>query len=173
VKQSGGHVKLYSEPGHGTTVKIYLPRMAGAAAVGEEKIPEARTGRSTKLKVLVVEDEAGVRAFVVDALQELGHAVLEAPGGVDGLRLLEANSDIDLLLTDVIMPGINGRQLADRAKMSRPDLPVLYMTGYTRNAIVHNGVLDPGTNLLTKPFTLAQLDTEIRSCLQRERSVKA
>ena len=83
------------------------------------------------------------------------------------------NADIDLLLTDVIMPGMNGRQLADRAQKARPDLPVLYMTGYTRNAIVHNGVLDPGTNLLTKPFTLAQLDTEIRACLERERKVKA
>lgn len=173
VKQSGGHVKLYSEPGHGTTVKIYLPRFVGVAAEADDKKDDTTVARGAKLKVLVVEDEAGVRAFVVDALQELGHAVLEAPGGVDGLRLLEGNGDIDLLLTDVIMPGMNGRQLADRAKMARPELPVLYMTGYTRNAIVHNGVLDPGTNLLTKPFTLAQLDTEIRACLTRERKVKA
>jgi signal transduction histidine kinase len=169
VRQTGGHVKLYSEPGHGTTVKIYLPRHSVAAPAEEaEKAPAQVAG--AKLKVLVVEDEAGVRAFVVDALQELGHAVLEAPGGVDGLRLLEANGDIDLLLTDVIMPGINGRQLADRARMARPDLPVLYMTGYTRNAIVHNGVLDPGTHLLTKPFTLQQLDTEIRAAMLRERA---
>jgi CheY-like chemotaxis protein len=137
-----------------------VPLAETAPVFSPERNNSART-------VLVVEDEAGVRAFVAEALQELGCAVLQADGANAALALLSAHPEIDLLLTDVVMPEINGRQLADRARGRRPDLRVLYMTGYTRNAIVHNGVLDAGANLLTKPFTLSQLDAELREVFAR------
>ena len=106
-----------------------------------------------------------MRAFAVDALRELGYQVLEAENARGALALLAGHPDIDLLLTDVVMPETNGRQLAEQVLRERPNLPVIYMTGYTRNAIVHNGMLDPGTHLLTKPFTLTQLDAELREVL--------
>jgi signal transduction histidine kinase len=165
VKQSGGHVKLYSEPGHGTTVKLYFPRLTSDAPVLADSEPAPPSRNGVAFTVLVVEDEAGVRAFVSEALQELGHCVLQAENANAALALLAAHPEVDLLLTDVVMPEINGRQLVERARETRPDLAVLYMTGYTRNAIVHNGVLDAGTHLLTKPFTLVQLEEELREVL--------
>jgi nitrogen-specific signal transduction histidine kinase/ActR/RegA family two-component response regulator len=165
VKQSGGHVKLYSEPGHGTTAKLYFPRLTADAPTLPETRSVAPTRNGVAFTVLVVEDEAGVRAFVSEALKELGHFVVEATNAKAALALLTERPDIDLLLTDVVMPEMNGRQLVERAWATRPDLAVLYMTGYTRNAIVHNGVLDAGTHLLTKPFTLLQLEAELREVL--------
>ena len=115
--------------------------------------------------MLVVEDEPAVRQFSVDALEELNYRVLEADGAATALRLLEAHPDIALLFTDVVMPEVNGRKLADEARRRRPDLKVLFTTGYTRNAVVHNGVLDHGVELIGKPFTLEELAGKVRQVL--------
>lgn len=167
VKQSGGHVAIYSEPNEGTTIKLYLPRHIGPVisphdkAIPAEALPQSRPGEI----ILVVEDEQRVRHFAVDALRELGYTTLSASNGVEGLDLIRQRPRLSLLLTDIIMPGMNGRKLADEAKLILPDLPVLYTTGYTRNAVVHNGMLDPGVSLLAKPFTIAQLARRVRSLL--------
>ena len=166
VKQSGGHVKIYSEPGEGTTVKIYLPRF-----LGEE--PEVTVGTAAPLPrgehqevILVVDDEPQVRQFSVDALTELGYRVLEADGAAEALKRIDAHPEIALLFTDIVMPDVNGRKLAEAARQRRPDLKILYTTGYTRNAVVHNGVVDPGVELLGKPYTVEQLAAKIRAVLE-------
>jgi PAS domain S-box-containing protein len=165
VKQSGGHVKIYSEPGEGTTVKVYLPRLIGAQGeAAEEGAPEMPLGERQEV-VLVVEDEPAVRQFTVDALVELGYRVLEADGAAAALRLLDAHPEIVLLFTDVVMPDVNGRKLADEARRRRTDLKVLFTTGYTRNAVVHNGVLDPDVELIGKPFTVEELAAKMREVL--------
>lgn len=166
VKQSGGHVKIYSEPGEGVSVKIYLPRVIGdhEETTSEDGLDDLPLGDSQEL-ILVVEDEPAVRRFSVDALTELGYRVLEADGAATALRVLEAHPDISLLFTDVVMPEVNGRKLAEEARRRRPDLRVLFTTGYTRNAVVHNGVLDPGVELVGKPFTVEQLAAKVRSVL--------
>ena len=166
VKQSGGHIAIYSEIGEGTTVKLYLPRHIGPAAVrsapeANEAIPQ---GKSRDI-ILVVEDEDRVRHFAVDALRELGYTVLSASNGFDGLDIIRDQPRLSLLLTDIVMPRMNGRQLADEARQILPGLRVLYTTGYTRNAVVHNGILDPGVALLAKPFTIAQLALRVRAIL--------
>jgi PAS domain S-box-containing protein len=165
VKQSGGHIKLYSEVGQGTTIKIYLPRLVRAVEP-EETEPAAITprGRTTET-ILVVEDDDDVRSYSTDSLRELGFTTLEAKDGPSALRILEHHPEVNLLFTDVGLPGINGRQLVDEAHRRRPDLRVLFTTGYARNAIVHQGRLDPGLELLTKPFTRTQLATRIRDVL--------
>ncbi|OJU03429.1 MAG: hypothetical protein BGN87_02420 [Rhizobiales bacterium 65-79] len=168
VRQSGGHVKIYSEPGIGTTVKIYLPRHYGeAVAVNTESGVKAAYGGLPSEIVLVVEDEDRVRAVSVEALKELGYGVVEASTPAEALRILEGEGEIALLFTDVVMPQMSGRELADLARTRRPGLKVLYTTGYTRNAIVHNGILDPGTNLLTKPFSVEELANKVRAILDR------
>ena len=168
VKQSGGHVKIYSEPGKGTTLKLYLPRHFGpVAAGGDERLPAADLprGRPGQL-VLVVEDEEQVRVMTVEALRELGYDVVDAPDGAAALARLEALERIDLLFTDVVMPGMNGRELADRLREARPGTPVLFTTGYTRNAVVHNGMLDPGVAFLAKPFTVDQLARKVAETIE-------
>jgi CheY-like chemotaxis protein len=152
VKQSGGHVKIYSEVGEGTTVKIYLRRFVGTPSALQDVRGEPARGRSGEC-ILVVEDDADVRAYVVETLGGLGYDVLEAGGGEDALRLLDEHKTIGLLLTDVVMPGMNGRKLAEEACERRPALKVLFMTGYSRNAIVHQGRLDAGVELIQKPST--------------------
>lgn len=174
VKQSGGHIKIYSEVGEGTTVKVYLPRHFGKAegvveAGGDEQLPTA----DDRELVLVVDDEDLVRQFSVNALTDLGYRVLEAGTGQGALAMLIERPDIDLLFTDIVMPEMNGRKLADIARDRRPDLPVIYTTGYTRNAIVHNGVLDSGVDLIGKPFTLEELATRVREVLDRAQLSKA
>ncbi|RIY00082.1 PAS domain S-box protein [Aureimonas flava] len=166
VKQSDGHVKIYSEPGRGTSVKIYLPRLVGEHEPAEraEPPPPELIDPSAEL-VLVVEDDDGVRRVTIEAVQELGYRTLEADGAAEALRLLAQRPDIDLLFTDVVMPDIDGRQLAEEARRQRPDLKVVFTTGYTRNAIVHHGVLDAGVRLLTKPFSLEDLATKLRDAL--------
>jgi PAS domain S-box-containing protein len=166
VRQSGGHVRLYSELGVGTTVKIYLPRHYGEAA----RVPAL--GKSSNFHgglpseiVMVVEDEERVRAVSVEALKELGYSVVEAPGPLAALRMLDEGQPVSLLFTDVVMPEMSGRELSDLARQRLPSLKVLYTTGYTRNAIVHNGMLDPGTNLLTKPFSIEDLARKVRTIL--------
>jgi signal transduction histidine kinase len=166
VKQSLGHVKIYSEMGSGTTIKLYLPRFRGAdePVVRVKQDRELQVGRPGEV-VLVVEDEEQVRQLSVEALRELGYTVLEAPGAVAALNVIDSRPDITLLFTDIVMPDINGRKLADEALRRRPALKVLYTTGYTGNTIIHNGVLDAGVHLVTKPFTLEQLATKVREVL--------
>jgi len=162
IKQSGGHFAIYSEPGQGTTVKLYLPRHFGEqqATVSkrtEADLPHARGGEV----VLVVEDDADVRRLTVEMLQELGYAALTAENAEQALERIEAHPEIALLITDVVMPGANGRALAIEAVKRRPDLPVLFTTGYTRNAIVHHGILDPDVHVLIKPHTLEMLAAKV------------
>lgn len=166
IRQSGGHVKLYSEMGIGTTVKLYLPRYTGAEVANPagQKGAAAAPGHESET-ILVVEDEERVRAYSVEALKELGYNVLSAPSGSQALKIIAENSAIDLLFTDIVMPEMNGRELSERALTLRPALKVLFTTGYTRNAVVHNGVLDPGTAFLQKPFTVDQLALKIRTVL--------
>lgn len=167
VKQSSGHLKIYSELGHGTSIKVYLPRYTGNDAVIEAREVKAAglpKGSRTEI-VLVVEDETQVRHISVDALRELGYTVVQAASPYEALQQLELQPSICLLFTDIIMPDMNGRQLADLAVKQRPDLKVLYTTGYTRNAVVHNGTLDSGINFLAKPFTIEQLALKIRDVL--------
>lgn len=167
VKQSGGHVKIYSEPGEGTTVKIYLPRLVGEAADGapgeESHAPEGTHSET----VLVVEDDDDVRAYSVEMLREFGYRVLEAHDGPSALRLLERQGPaIDLLFSDVVLPGgMNGEQLSQQARTMVPGLRVLFTTGYARNAIVHHGRLDSGVQLITKPFTFRELAARVRDVL--------
>jgi PAS domain S-box-containing protein len=165
VKQSGGHIKIYSEEGHGTTVKIYLPRASGAGqGAGEAAAPESVEGGHEA--VLVVEDDALVRRYVITQVASLGYATLEAGNAAEALQLIDASPTIDLLFTDVIMPGpMNGRQLANEAQRRRPALKILYTSGYTENAIVHHGRLDPGVLLLAKPYRKAELARMIRTAL--------
>ena len=166
VKQTGGHVKVYSEEGRGTTVKIYLPRLTGTyeepAASEAAYVLPGRDGET----ILVVEDDDDVRAYSVELLRELGYHVIEAHDGPAALRLLERRDiDIDLMFTDVVMPGMSGRELADGARALRPGLRILYTSGYTRNAIVHGGRLDAGVEMIPKPFTYHELSTRIRDLL--------
>jgi CheY-like chemotaxis protein len=166
VKQSKGHVKLYSELDKGTTVKIYLPRLYGA----EDVVPvvpirsHAPVGSSQEI-ILVVEDETRIREITTEALRELGYTVIHAHSAVAALRVLQSRKDITLLFTDIVMPDMNGRRLAEEATLLFPNLKVLFTTGYTRNAVVHNGVLDPGVNFIAKPYTLDQLAKKIREVL--------
>ena len=164
VKQTGGHVKIYSEVGEGSTVKIYLRRFAGNAVAPEEARPARAPGRSGEC-ILVVEDDADVRIYVTETLAGLGYDVLNAGSGDDALRLMDEYKTIVLLLTDVVMPGMNGRKLAAAARARRPGLKVLFMTGYSRNAIVHQGRLDPGVDLIQKPLTSDQLAATVRKIL--------
>jgi signal transduction histidine kinase/CheY-like chemotaxis protein len=167
IKQSGGHVKIYSEPGDGTTVKIYLPRLlvtVGEAARNAESrdVPQG----SERECILVVEDEDSVRALTVEILRDLGYGVVQAHDGPAALAVLEREASVRLLFTDVGLPGgMNGRQLADAAQRLRPQLKVLFTTGYARNAIVHHGRLDPGVELISKPFSAADLGHRIRALL--------
>ena len=172
VKQSHGHVKIYSEQSQGTIIKIYLPRHYGEDACTDVSAPPIGSlprARPDEI-ILVVEDEERVRHMSVDALRDLGYTVVQASDGEQALSLLTIQPRIDMLFTDIVMPGINGRILADRARGNRPDLPVLYTTGYTRNAIVHNGMLDPGVAFLAKPFTLDQLAIKVRQVLDSAQS---
>jgi PAS domain S-box-containing protein len=168
VKQSGGHVKLYSELNVGTTVRMYLPRLHGAAAEAlRAPISEAAESGKQEL-VLVVEDDEKVRHLSVEMLRELGYQVLEAADGPQALQILEARDDIALLFTDVVLPGgMTGAQVAARARAKHPTLQVLFTTGYARNAIVHHGRLDAGVQLLTKPFTFSDLAAKVRAILDR------
>ncbi|ODN69310.1 Blue-light-activated protein [Methylobrevis pamukkalensis] len=166
VRQSRGHVKIYSEPGHGTTVKIYLPRHYGEMETEDQGRGPGQPDRGDHSEtVLVVEDDERVRSFSTEALRDLGYTVLGAASGAAALALIEAGARPTLLFTDVVMPGMSGRELADLVVKRLPEVKVLYTTGYTRNAIVHNGVLDPGTHLLQKPFSVDQLAAKVRSVL--------
>jgi signal transduction histidine kinase len=165
VKQSNGHIKIYSEEGHGTTVKLYLPQAAGVADAlpAEAGISELERGDET---ILIVEDDALVREYVVTQISRLGYDTLAASNAAEALAIINGPERIDLLFTDVIMPGgMNGRQLAIEAEMRRPGLKVLFTSGYTENAIVHHGRLDAGVLLLPKPYISSDLARMIRTAL--------
>ena len=166
MQQSDGHVTIYSEVGAGTTVRLYFPRHTGPEAAADAE-PEARAaaGAANEI-VLVVEDDEDVRTNTVMMVEELGYAVLEAADGEAALRVLKSQPAVRLLFTDVGLPGgLNGRQLADRARELRPDLVVLFTSGYARNAIVHHGRLDPGVEVIGKPFTFSALGAKLRKVL--------
>jgi CheY-like chemotaxis protein len=167
VRQSDGHVKIYSELGEGTAVKIYLPRYLGTETQPDDyNQTRSLEGSSSKETILVVEDDPMVRNYAVEILNELGYRVLQAGAAAPALEIIDREANIDLLFTDIVMPGaFNGRQLADEALRRRPKLKVLYTTGYTRNAIVHHGRLDADVNLITKPFTMDALGTKVRLLL--------
>ncbi len=171
VKQSGGHVQIYSEVGQGTTVKIYLPRLT-AEPEGEMPAPDAEGPGAVgnQETILLVEDDEGVRANSSEMLREMGYRVIEAATGAAALRLLDEDRSVALLFTDIGLPGgMNGRQLADEARRRYPTLPVLFTTGYARNAIVHDGRLDPGVHLVTKPFSYPELATALKGVLDAGR----
>jgi PAS domain S-box-containing protein len=165
VKQSGGHVKIYSEEGHGTSVKMYLPRATGLSQTAAEAEISSQIEGGTET-VLVVEDDSLVRRYVMTQIESLGYTTLEAANASDALQIIDATPSIDLLFTDVIMPGImNGRQLVDEARKRRPQLKTLYTSGYTENAIVHHGRLDSGVLLLAKPYRKSELARMLRLAL--------
>ncbi len=168
VKQSGGHVRIYSELGQGTTIKIYLPRSAELAPSTDldDSSADLPMGDEKEI-ILVVDDEPAVRQFSVDAFTELGYRVLEAGNAAKAMEILKETPDISLLFTDIVMPDVNGRKLADDAQALRPGLKVLYTTGYTRNAVVHNGTVDKGVDLIGKPFTIDDLAEQVRDILDR------
>jgi PAS domain S-box-containing protein len=164
VKQSAGHIKIYSEEGHGTTIKIYLPPGTGASLASEAAtVPAIPGGHET---ILVVEDDRLVREYVLTQLHSLGYVTLDAANAAEALAIVEANHKFDLLFTDVIMPGaMNGRQLANEMQKSKPALKVLFTSGYTENAIIHHGRLDSDVLLLTKPYRKSDLAGMIRKAL--------
>ena len=167
AKQSGGHLKIYSEIAQGTTIKIYFPRSFATkadiqAATRDQFIEtqEMRRGNPSQI-ILVVEDENSVRALTSMTLRELGYTVVHAEDAVSALQQLDVHPEIELLFTDIVMPGMNGRKLADEAVLRRPKLKVLFTTGFTSNAVVHGGVLDAGVNFIAKPFTIEQIAAKV------------
>jgi CheY-like chemotaxis protein len=166
VKQSGGHIKIYSEPGHGTTVRLYLPRFLDAK--DEKPVPESAAipVAHTNELILVVEDDPDVHKLVLGMVESLGYRTVAAVDGPSALEALERIGRVDLLFTDVVLPrGMNGAALAKAARERQADIRVLFMSGYTRNAILHNGQLDDGVQLLTKPFRKADLAQKLREVL--------
>jgi signal transduction histidine kinase/CheY-like chemotaxis protein len=168
IKQSHGHIRIYSEIGRGTTVKMYLPRHRDASTAEQTReapVPNYVPDGKPSDVVLVVEDDDQVRAMCVEALRSLGYSVIEASSGHAALDIMRAGTPLALLMADVIMPEMNGRELVEEARKMRPALKVLYTTGYTENAIVHNGELDAGVALLQKPYTTEQLGRMVRRCI--------
>ena len=167
ARQSGGHVRIYSEVGDGSNICVYLPRHLGAADAVEDTAElsgAARAGAGET--VLVVDDEPTVRMLVTEVLEELGYAAIEAADGASGLKLLQSDVRIDLLVTDVGLPGgMNGRQMADAARVHRPELKILFITGYAENAVVGNGHLEPGMHVMTKPFPMEALANRIKDLI--------
>jgi CheY-like chemotaxis protein len=168
ARQSGGQVRIYTEVGQGTTMCLYLPRHYGDEA-GDEAIPDLRDApprAEVGETVLIVDDEPTVRMLVTEVLEDLGYTAIEAADGPAGLKVLQSDVRLDLLITDVGLPGgMNGRQMADAARVSRPDLKVLFITGYAENAVVGNGHLEPGMEVLTKPFVMEALASRINELL--------
>jgi PAS domain S-box-containing protein len=167
ARQSGGHVRIYSELGHGTTVCIYLPRYHGDVVDDATEIQRAAAETAGGQTILVVDDEATVRHLIDEVLEENGYTVIGAADGASGLKVLQSGARIELLITDVGLPnGMNGRQVADHARMLRPGLKVLFITGFAENAAVGNGHLEPGMELLTKPFTLEALTSKVAAMIK-------
>jgi CheY-like chemotaxis protein len=169
TRQSDGYTRIYSEVGQGSTVKIYLPRYQGDGDEVEspERVTSAPMPSTAGEVVLVVEDEDAVRALVVEVLNELGYRAREAIDGPSALKALEGNDRVDLLVTDVGLPGLNGRQLADAARQKRPDLKILFMTGYAASAAISGGFLEPGMEMITKPFAIDALAQRVRELVRK------
>jgi CheY-like chemotaxis protein len=167
AKQSEGHARIHSEVGRGTNVKLYLPRhqKAGEEAASSEPQQRQRDKLGSET-VLVVEDEEIVRALIVEVLQDLGYNVLQAADGPGGLNILQSPDHIALLITDVGLPGMNGRQLADAGRERRPDLKIIFVTGYAESAMLNSGKLEPGMTVVTKPFAVNALEDHIRKTMQ-------
>lgn len=166
ARQSNGHARIYSEVGQGTTVCLYLPRHAGKETIEDHVIVEAHAVATAEKTILVVEDEATVRAMVMEVIRDQGHRVIEASNGASGLTILQSGTRIDLMVTDVGLPGgMNGRQLADAGRALRPGLQILFVTGYAENAVLGNGQLGTGLCVLTKPFTLDALVRKVNDLL--------
>jgi signal transduction histidine kinase/ActR/RegA family two-component response regulator len=166
VTQSGGHIKIVSDLGQGTTFKIYLPRYTGTADIESAKPADVAAARPVRGEsILVVEDDEAVRRLAVEGLSELGYAVIHADTAEHALKALDEHPSVVLLFTDVVMPNVNGRELAEQAQARRPDLKVLFTTGYTREAVVRDGTLEPGVRLIGKPYTLHQLSRAVRETL--------
>nr|WP_257033276.1 PAS domain S-box protein [Pigmentiphaga litoralis] len=168
ARQSEGYAKIYSEVGQGTTVKLYLPRFYGDADRLDDEQRGLGTAHGTDAGevVLVIEDETVVRDLVVEVLQDLGYQTIEAADGPSGLKVLQSAARIDLLITDIGLPGLNGRQVVDAARQQRPELKVLFMTGYAENATIANGFLEPGMQMITKPFAIDALMLRIRDMIK-------
>jgi CheY-like chemotaxis protein len=164
IKQSAGHIKIYSEEGHGTTIRMYLPPGTGTSlGINGAVASPLEGGQET---ILVVEDDKLVRDYVLTQLRSLGYFTLEAANATEALAIVEASHPFDLLFTDVIMPGaMNGRQLADELQRIKPGLKVLFTSGYTENAIIHHGRLDSGVLLLAKPYRKSEMAVMIRTAL--------
>ena len=169
LKQSGGHARIYSEIGHGTSVKLYFPRHFGALQSEPASSSETAPLGTYDETILVVEDQPNVRQLTAQTLRELGYTVLEADGADAALAILRSRDDVALLFTDVVMPNMDGRRLADEALRIHPELKVLFTTGFTRNAIIHNGTVDPDTNFIAKPFKLEELARKVREGLTSSR----
>jgi len=169
IKQSGGHIWAYSELEHGTTFKIYLPRVEGQPAAAEREPPALERPRGSET-ILLVEDEAMVRRLARTVLQESGYRVLEAANGPEALSTAKQHQgSIDLLVTDVVMPRMSGREVADRLTSQRPKMKVLFMSGHTEDAIIHHGVLEEQFAFLPKPFTPGALSIKVREALDTDR----
>jgi CheY-like chemotaxis protein len=170
VRQSGGQVRIYSEVGHGTTMCLYLPRHYGEPGAEQPTGLAAAARAGAGETVLVVDDEPSVRMLIVDILEELGYTAIEAADGAEGLAILQTDTRVDLLVTDVGLPGgMNGRQLADAARAKRPELKVLFITGYAENAVIGSANLGAGMRVLTKPFDLDILAARIREMIEAQR----
>ena len=168
IRQSGGQVKIASKQGRGTTINLYLPRYVGddvaedvAGAVAAA--PDVGGGQGS---VLVLEDDTVVRDIIIEVLEELGFKIFEARDGPAGLDILRSNRPLDLLVTDIGLPGLNGRQVAEAARLVRPKLKILFMTGYAETAAMANGFLEPGMHIITKPFTIDNLVTRIMAIIE-------
>ena len=171
TRQSEGYARIHSKVGHGTTVELYLPKHDGDARAGDDAAAEPIAAHRAEAGevVLVVEDEPAVRELVVDVLQELGYRAVEAVDGYAGLKLIQSDMRLDLLVTDIGLPGLNGREVADAARRVRPGLKILFMTGYAESATIANGFLDPGMEMITKPFSVGVLLTRIRDMIETGR----
>jgi CheY-like chemotaxis protein len=165
AKQSGGHLRIYSEVGHGTTIKLYLPRALQDAVASDTSVVETPRGQGET--VLVVEDDKTVRLIIREVLEELGYEVLAVSDSRPAIPLLQSSRRIDLMLSDVVLPHINGRKLAEIARVARPGLKVLFVTGYAEHATFRNEFLDPGMDMLTKPFALDALGAKVRAMIDR------
>lgn len=170
VRQSGGYVRIDSAPERGTEVRLYLPRYAHADLPEAAQVLDDKSHTAPGLTVLVVEDEQTVRELVLEVLQDFACVTLQAPDGLAGLAILESAQTVDLLISDIGLPGLNGRQLADAARVKRPGLPILLMTGYAENAALAGGFPEQGMQLLIKPFTLAELTGRIRTMLEHHQT---
>jgi CheY-like chemotaxis protein len=168
VRQSGGQVRVYSEVGKGTTMCLYFPRYGGTVPEDGAEGPAEKAGSGTGEVVLVVDDEATVRMLIAEVLGEAGYTIIEAGDGPAAMKVLQSDRRLDLLITDVGLPGgMNGRQVADAARLARQDLKILFITGFAENAAVANGDLDPGMEILAKPFAMSTLAGRVRDMLDR------